>query len=171
MPAEPLQELLIQGLRDLYDAEKQIAKALPKIIKTAGSVQVRGAFEEHLEVTKRQTGRLEEAFAALEERPRSRPCKGMKGILEEGQEHMEEYGGAGDVIDSVLIEGGKKVEHYEIAGYSSVIELAETLGNKKISRLLRQTLTEEERMDRKLDQVSSRLLKAHLPKKGVRQAA
>jgi ferritin-like metal-binding protein YciE len=166
-----MQELLIEGLRDLYDAEKQIAKALPKIAKAAGSGPLRGAFEEHLEVTKRQTARLEEVFQELEERPRSRPCKGMKGILEEGQEHMEEHSADGDVIDSVLIEGGKKVEHYEIAGYNSAIELAETLGNKKVSRLLRQTLTEEERMDKKLDQLSSRLLKAHLPKKRVRQAA
>ncbi len=166
MPAEPLQELLIEGLRDLYDAEKQIAKAIPKIAKAADSDQVRAAFEEHLEVTKRQTERLEEVFEALTEKPRSRPCKGMKGILEEGQEHMEEHSGAEEVIDSVLIEGGKKVEHYEIAAYNTAIELADTLGNKKVSRLLRQTLAEEERMDRKLDQLSGRLLK-----KRVRQAA
>jgi ferritin-like metal-binding protein YciE len=166
MPVEPLQELLIEGLRDLYDAEKQVAKSLPKIVKTAGSDQVRAAFEEHLEVTRRQTERLEEAFQELEEKPRSRPCKGMKGILDEGQEHMEEHLGDDEVIDSVLIEGGKKVEHYEIAAYNTAIELADTLGNKKVSRLLRQTLSEEERMDRKLDQLSGRLLK-----KRVRQAA
>ncbi len=157
---------MLEGLRDLYDAEKQIAKALPKIVKEAESDQVRDAFQEHLEVTKRQSERLEQIFGDLGEKPRSRPCKGMRGILEEGQEHIQEHSGSGEIIDSVLIEGGKKVEHYEIAGYISAIELAETLGNKKISKLLRQTLTEEERMDKKLDQLSARLLKTKM-----RQAA
>ncbi|MGE5568356.1 MAG: ferritin-like domain-containing protein [Rhodospirillales bacterium] len=166
MPAESLQELLSEELKDLYDAEKQLTKALPKMAKEADSDQVRAAFEEHLEVTKRQVERLEEAFQALGEKPKSRPCKGMKGILDEGQEHLEENTGVQDVIDFVLIDGGKKVEHYEIAAYNSAVELAEALGNKAVSRLLRQTLTEEERMDKKLDQLSGRLLK-----KIVRQAA
>lgn len=170
MPEEPLQELLIQGLRDLYDAEKQITKALPKIARAAASDQVRDAFQEHLEATKRQAGRLEQVFEALEQRAQSRPCKGMRGILEESQEYLDEYSGE-ELIDSVLIEGGKKVEHYEIAGYNAAIELAETIGNKKVSRLLRQTLTEEERMDKKLAQLSARLLKAQVPKMRVRQAA
>ncbi|HOK47379.1 MAG TPA: ferritin-like domain-containing protein [Bryobacteraceae bacterium] len=166
MPAESLQELLSEELKDLYDAEKQLTKALPKIAKAADSDQIRAAFEEHLEVTKSQVARLEEIFQALGEKPKSRPCKGMKGLLDESQEHLEEYSGARDLIDSVLIDGGKKVEHYEIAGYNSAIELAEALGHKAVSRLLRQTLTEEERMDKKLDQLGGRLLK-----KMVRQAA
>jgi len=166
MPAESLQELLSEELKDLYDAEKQLTKALPKMAKAADSDQVRAAFEEHLEVTKRQVERLEEVFQALGEKPKSRPCKGMKGLLDEGQEHMEENLDAKDLIDSVLIDGGKKVEHYEIAAYNSAAELAEALGNKAVSRLLRQTLTEEERMDKKLDQLSGRLLK-----KMVREAA
>lgn len=108
MPAESLQELLSEELKDLYDAEKQLTKALPKIAKAADSDQIRAAFEEHLEVTKSQVARLEEIFQALGEKPKSRPCKGMKGLLDESQEHLEEYSGARDLIDSVLIDGGKR---------------------------------------------------------------
>ncbi len=145
-------------LRDLYDAEKQLTKALPKMAKAAESEQLSAAISEHLEVTKNQAQRIEEMFEALGGKARSKPCKGMKGIVEEGQEHISENEGT-EFIDSVLIGGGRKIEHYEIAGYTGALELAQSAGLHQVARLIKQTLAEEERMDKKLAQLSSRVLK------------
>ncbi len=161
MPIEPdkLQEIFLEEIQDLYDAEKQITKALPAMAKAATSDPLKQAFIDHLEVTKKQAERLEQIFEVLGEKPQSRPCQGMAGIVGEGRQHMEEYQN-GPLIDTVLAGGGKKVEHYEIAAYNGALELAQSLGNRQAARLLLQTLREEERMDRKLAQLSARLLKS-----------
>jgi ferritin-like metal-binding protein YciE len=158
MDAEQLQELLLDELRDLYDAEKQLVKNLPRMAEAAESEPLTKAIEDHIEVTKKQATRLEKAFEALGEKAESKPCKGMKGILDEGQEHVQEHSGDAG-LDTVVAGAGRKVEHYEIAAYESAVELAETLGNRQVARLLQQTLAEEVRMERKLVQLSGRLLK------------
>jgi ferritin-like metal-binding protein YciE len=153
-----LEGLLIEGLKDLYDAEKQLVKALPKMAKAATAPQVRDAINEHLEVTKGQVNRLERVFEALGQKPKSKPCKGMKGLIEEGQDHISEDF-SDELMNSVVIESGQKVEHYEMAAYTSAREIADVLGNTQVSRLLQQTVVEEERMAKKLSQISGRLLK------------
>jgi Mn-containing catalase len=158
MPADDIQQLLVDDLRDLYDVEKQLTKALPKMAVAASSEQLAAGFVAHLETTKKQAERLETMFELLGEKPRAIPCKGIKGIIEENQEHLEENQGS-EFLDAILTGGGRKVEHYEIAGYSSAAELARMAGQSKVERLLRQTLAEEERMDRKLAQLSARLVR------------
>jgi ferritin-like metal-binding protein YciE len=156
--AESLQELLTDNLRDLYDAEKQLTKALPKLAKSAENELLAKGINEHLEETKKQAERLEKIFEMLGEEPRSKPCAGMKGIIEEGEEHLSE-GVPEGLVDAVLISGSRKVEHYEMVAYASAIELADAAGKQNVGKLLRQTFAEEERMDKKLAQLSARLLK------------
>ncbi len=158
MDVESLQQLLIEDLRDLYDVEKQLIKALPKMAAAASNEQLAKGINEHLETTKKQAERIEKIFGILGETPQSRPCQGMKGIIEEADEHLAN-GFAEELVNTVVIGGGRKVEHYEIAGYSSAMEMADMMELRQVARLLRQTLTEEERMDKKLAQLSGRLLK------------
>jgi len=152
-----LKELLEEEIRDLYDAEKQLVKALPKMAKAAQSEELRSGFEEHLEATKGQVTRLEEVFRALDAKAKGKPCAGMKGIVAEGQEAIQEHKGS-ELIDMVLIGAAKRVEHYEMAAYQSVIKLAEAMGDSSISELLRETLSEEEETDRKLDEMCDELI-------------
>ncbi len=161
MPAEDIQQLLVEHLRDLYDVEKQLTKALPKMAEAASSEQLAAGFKGHLEATRKQAGRLETIFEMLGEKPRGETCKGMQGIIEEGNQHLEENQES-EFLDAILTGAGRKVEHYEIAGYSSAAELAKLAGQPKVERLLRQTLTEEERMDKKLAQLSARLVRESL---------
>jgi ferritin-like metal-binding protein YciE len=163
MDTEKLQELLTDSLRDLYDAENRLIRALPKMAKAAESEELRKGFTEHLEATRKQSERIEKVFGILGESAQPKACKGMLGIIEEGEQHMEEHKGEED-IDAVLIAGARKVEHYEIAAYTAAIELADLVGNRQVSRLIQQTLSEEERMDRKLAQISARLLKRMIRK-------
>src|SRR6202022_5058672 len=124
---EGLKELYIDELKDLYNAESQLVKALPKMAKAASSDELRQGFEQHLEQTKGHVQRLEKIFQALGESPKGKKCKGMEGLIEEGSEVMEEdY--EGSVLDAALIGAAQRVEHYEIAGYGTVRSMAETLG-------------------------------------------
>jgi ferritin-like metal-binding protein YciE len=156
--SEGLEQLLIQELQDLFDAEKQLVRALPKMARSANDEELENAFREHLEVTKGQVQRLEQVFESMDMRARSRPCKGMRGIVEEGQEIMGEDRGQA-ILDSALAGAGRKVEHYEMAGYESVRALAQKLGMKEAAGLLQETLREEMETDRLLAQISKRLLK------------
>lgn len=157
MPIETLEELLLEEIKDLYDAEKQITKALPKLAKAASSPDLKAAFTEHLEQTKGQITRLEEVFEHLGQKAKSKPCLAMKGLIEEGQEQTQEDA-EGSIMDLMLIGAAQKVEHYEVSGYGTVRTLAEAIGNDEVASLLRQTEEEEAETDRKLTQIAAQLV-------------
>jgi Mn-containing catalase len=156
---ELLQELLTEELKDLLHAENQLVKALPKMAKAAKDTDLKSAFEDHLEQTKGHVERLKQAFELLEEKPRAKPCKGMAGLVEEGQEvitegkQMEEA-----AADLALIGAAQRVEHYEIAAYGTARAIAEQMERRDIVKLLSQTLAEEEKADQLLTQLSQPLL-------------
>ena len=156
MPAENLHELFVDELKDIYDAEKQLTKALPKMAKAAESQELRAAFEEHLEITRMQVNRLEEVFKSLGMAARGKTCEGMKGLIEEGQEKMQELE-KGATLDAALIASAQKVEHYEIASYGTLATFAEIMGHQDAKDLLGQTLDEEKEADEKLTQVAGQI--------------
>jgi ferritin-like metal-binding protein YciE len=155
MSAENLNELFVEEIRDIYDAEKQLIKALPKMAKAAESEDLRAAFEEHLEITRAHVDRLEEVFKLLGVAARGKTCEGMKGLIEEGQEAMEEM--EGTVLDAALIASAQKVEHYEIATYGTLATFAEVLDMQDAKDLLGQTLEEEKEADEKLTQIAGQI--------------
>jgi ferritin-like metal-binding protein YciE len=157
MKIKTMEELFVDELKDLYDAEKQIIKALPKMAKAASSEDLREAFQEHLEVTRKQVERLENIFSKLDDKPGGKKCAGMQGLIEEGQELLSE-GDESPVLDAGLIAAAQKVEHYEIAGYGTARTHAELLGNREAARLLEQTLQEEKRTDEKLTELAENLV-------------
>jgi len=159
---------LVEELQDLFDAEKQLVRALPKMAKSASDEELATAFRDHLEVTKGQLQRLEQAFESMEMRAKSKPCHGMKGLVEEGQEIMQEHDEE-MVLDSGLIGAGRKVEHYEMAGYESARMLAQQLGMRDVAQLLQETLREEIETDRLLATISKRLLKESMTQRKTMQ--
>ena len=148
-----LENLFLMEVKDLYSAEKQITKALPKAAKKASSPELKSAIEEHLEQTEDHVNRLEEVFKILGESPRGRPCAAMKGILEEASEVMGQKAEPA-VRDAAIIGAAQKVEHYEIASYGTVVQWAKQMGREDIKRLLGQTLDEEEKADQKLTELA-----------------
>jgi ferritin-like metal-binding protein YciE len=154
---ESIRELLIEEMGDLYDAEKQLVKALPKMAKAASNEQLREAFENHLEQTRGHVERLEQAFQLLDQKAKSKPCAAMKGLIEEGKETMEEDFSDG-ILDSAIICAAQKVEHYEIAGYGTLSAWARSLGLDDVAGLLEETLAEEKEADEKLTQVGGDVL-------------
>ena len=142
-------ETFIEELKDLYDAEKQITKALPKMAKAAEHDELREAFETHLEETENQIERLEKVFELFDETPKGKKCKAMEGLVAEGKELIEEEEG-----DAALICAAQKVEHYEIASYGSLISWARLLGEDEAADLLEETLAEEEQADEKLTDIA-----------------
>jgi ferritin-like metal-binding protein YciE len=156
MPAENLQELLIDELKDIYSAEKQITRALPKMAKAAKSPALRQAFETHLDETKGQIERLDQIFDTLGKKAGGKVCHGMQGVIEEGKEMMDELE-KGDVRDAGLISAAQRVEHYEIAAYGTVREYAKMLGQKDVAKLLDQTLEEEKATDEKLNSIAAQV--------------
>jgi ferritin-like metal-binding protein YciE len=156
MSMETMDELLLDELKDLYSAEKQITKALPKMAKAAESPELKEAFESHLEETKGHVERLDQIFEMLGKTPRGKTCRGMQGLIEEGSEILEEAD-KGPVRDAALISAAQRVEHYEMAGYGSVREYAKMLGQKEIASLLEETLEEEKAADKKLNMVSRKV--------------
>jgi ferritin-like metal-binding protein YciE len=161
MSAENLREALIEEIRDLYNAEKQLIKALPKMAKGAESDELREAFEQHLQETEGQVTRLERVFELLDEKPRGKHCAGMAGIVEEGSEKLQEDM-EGSVLDACLIGAAQKVEHYEICAYGTVIAWAEALGLSEVVDVLNESLEEEKAADEKL---------TTLAESGINQAA
>jgi len=156
---ETLQELLVHELQDLYNAENQMMKALPKMARRAASSELRNAFEEHLGQTEMHAQRLERALALLDAPVRGRHCDGMQGIIEEGKKLMEEDASE-EVMDAGLIAAAQKVEHYEIASYGSVKAWADLLGHEEITALLEETLSEEESADRRLSELAESAVNA-----------
>ena len=142
MKLDTLQKLYVDELRDLYNAENQLLKALPKMAKAASSEELKNAFETHLEQTETHVERLENIFAQLDQTPKGKTCHGMKGLIEEGSEIIKEEGDA-SVLDAGIIVAAQKVEHYEIASYGSVRTFAGLLGQKKAAELLQTTIDEE----------------------------
>ncbi|HEY8259345.1 MAG TPA: ferritin-like domain-containing protein [Gemmatimonadales bacterium] len=153
MSLDSLQALFENELKDVYNAEKQLVTALPRIAKATTSPQLRDAITSHLRETEGHVTRLEQIFKSLDLPARGKKCKGMEGLIEEGKEILEEDG-EGDVIDAALISAAQRVEHYEIAAYGCLITYAEMLGHGDAGRLLKQTLKEEEAADEKLTQLA-----------------
>lgn len=152
----PLHELFEDQIKDLYSAENQVIKALPKMAKNASNPQLRIAFERHLEETRTQVTRLEQIAEELDFTPKGKKCKGMEGLIEEGREVMDEF--EEDTLDAGMIGAAQKVEHYEIAAYGTARAHAELLGYAKAARLLQQTLDEEGRTDKKLSQLAENIV-------------
>jgi len=153
MKLENLEQLFVQELRDLYDAEDQITEALPKMIEAAHYPQLKNALQQHLDVTRKQIERLDRVFDILGEDASGQTCKGMKGVIKEGDE-MIAQGGDNATRDAGIISAAQRVEHYEMAGYGTVRTYAELLGQQQISQLLQQTLDEEKEADEKLTEIA-----------------
>jgi ferritin-like metal-binding protein YciE len=157
MEMESLQDLMVDQLKDLYNAENQLIKALPKMAKAATNPELQQAFTEHLEETKEHAQRLEKIFETLDESPKGKKCKAMEGLIEEGKEMMEEDAEP-EVMDAGLIAAAQRVEHYEIAGYGCVRTYAKLLGNEQAAKILQQTLDEEGKTDKLLTDLAERLI-------------
>ena len=154
---ESVRELLVEQMRDLYDAEKQLVKALPKMAKAASNEQLQEAFQNHLKQTQEHVQRLERAFEMIGVSAKSKPCAGMKGLVEEGKETLEEDLSE-PLLDSAIICGAQKVEHYEIAGYGTLIAWANSIGLEEVAQVFEETLQEEKEADEKLTQVAEEIL-------------
>src|SRR5688572_20571663 len=152
MPAKSLQDLFVEELRDMYDAEKRLTKALPKLARAATSPALQKAFTNHARETERQVTRLEQVFRSIGEKARGKKCDGIMGIIEESNTAIEELDGA--VLDAALVAGAQKAEHYEIASYGTLAQFAETLGHDKAKALLGTTLDEEKAADEKLNLIA-----------------
>jgi ferritin-like metal-binding protein YciE len=156
MASEGLKELYVEELKDLYSAENQLVKALPKMAKAAASEELRQGFEEHLEQTKEHVARLEKIFQALDESPKGKKCAGMEGLIKEGSEVIaEDFDDT--VKDAALIGAAQRVEHYEIAAYGTASEFARILGESEHVSLLEQTLEEEKETDQKLTELGKEI--------------
>jgi ferritin-like metal-binding protein YciE len=155
MPAKQktLDDLFLDGLKDIFHAEKQILRALPKMARAADSDELRQAFETHREETQGQIERLERVFEIVEKRPTGKPCQAMQGLVEEGQEHMEEYKDS-PALDAALISAQQGIEHYEIARYGTLRTWAGQLGMDEAVQLLEETLEEEKKTDALLTQMA-----------------
>ena len=156
METNRLRHLYVEELKDLYSAENQMVKALPKLAKASSSEDLRAGFEGHLKQTKDHVARLEKIFKALGESPKGKKCTGMEGLIKEGAGMIDEYLPP-EELDAGLISAAQHVEHYEIAGYGCVSTYAKLLGEDQAVSLLRQTLEEEKETDKKLTQLAGRI--------------
>ncbi len=163
---DSLEQLLLHELKDLYNAEQQLVKALPKVAKKVSSNQLRTAMEEHLEQTKNQVNRLEQVFELLGQPAKGVKCKGMEGILDEADEILKQKASP-ETLDAGIIMAAQKVEHYEIAGYGSAATWADMIGRKDVKQLLGQTLSEEEETDKKLTQLAKAKVNRRSPEKAL----
>ncbi|HVU11727.1 MAG TPA: ferritin-like domain-containing protein [Phototrophicaceae bacterium] len=150
---ENLNDLLVEQLEDLYDAENQLTRALPKMAQAASSPDLKNAFNTHLTETKGHVQRLEQVFRTLGKKAERKTCKAMQGLIAEGDETIQENGDP-EVKDAALIAAAQRVEHYEMAGYGSVRTFAQTLGLTDVANTLQQTLNEEGNADKKLTQIA-----------------
>jgi ferritin-like metal-binding protein YciE len=153
MKAQSLTELFIHELEDLYDAENQLVKALPKMAEAASSTELKNAFQQHLNQTVNQVNRLEQVFVRVNSKAKKGDCKAMSGLIKEGNE-MVKSDADPDVKDAALISAAQRVEHYEIAGYGTLRTWASLLGLKDAERLLQETLDEEKEADQKLNGIA-----------------
>ncbi len=149
--------LLVEELKDLYDAEKRLVRAIPKMAKAASNEELRSALMEHLDVTKNQVARLEQAFEILGVPAKAKPCAGMKGIIEEGEE-VTSQDGTEELLDVAIAGAASRVEHYEMAAYAAARTIAEHLGNQEVVNLLQETWDEEREADEKVSEIASQLI-------------
>ena len=157
MKLDTLKKLYLEELRDVYSAEQQLVKALPKMAKGASSDELKQAIEDHLEETETHVERLEEIFKTLDEDAKGKTCHAMKGLIEEGSEILQEKGEE-SVIDAGIIAAAQKVEHYEIATYGTLRSWAELLGEDEAADLLQQTLDEERETDKRLTELAEEIV-------------
>lgn len=148
-----IDQLFVEELKDIYSAETQITKALPKMAKASTSEELKTAFEEHLQETEGQIERLDQIFETLGVSPKGKTCEGMKGVITEGEEMLKETE-KGDIRDAALISAAQRVEHYEMAAYGAVRTYAQKLGKQQVVELLEETLEEEKAADKKLTQIA-----------------
>jgi ferritin-like metal-binding protein YciE len=160
-----LQELLTDSLKDIYDAEKQAVKAYPRLARFASSQELKQAMNQHLEQTKNQVTRIEQCFETLGERAKSKPCRAMKGLIEEAMEHAQEHE-KGSGLDAVLIGALQKTEHYEIAAYGTARAMAKSAGQREVANLLQQTLQEEGDTDKLLTKIALTIQKQMVQEEG-----
>jgi ferritin-like metal-binding protein YciE len=153
MPAKSLHELFVEELKDTYDAEKRLTRALPKMAKAASATELQAAFTSHLKETEGQVRRLERVFRAIGEKPKGKACHGIMGIIEEGSKAIEELD-KGPVLDAALIAGAQKAEHYEIATYGTLAYFADMMDHDEVKDLLGETLDEEKAADAKLNTIA-----------------
>ena len=153
MKTETMDDLFLAEIKDLYDAEKQLVKALPKMAKASSSQELKEAFQEHLEQTKGHVSRLEQVFQAIGQKAAGKKCAAMTGLIEEGEEIIDQIEQS-PLRDAALIAGAQKVEHYEIAGYGTLRTFAQLLGHRDAASLLEQTLNEEKETDEKLTELA-----------------
>lgn len=154
---QTLDDLLVNQLQDLYDAEKRLTKALPKMAEAATNAQLKQAFQAHLGQTKAHAVRLKAVFKLLDQKPKSSPCEAMKGLIKEGEEMINAVGDSA-VRDAALIAAAQRVEHYEIAGYGSARTFAEQLGKAEAANLLQQTLDEEGETNKRLTLIAQQTI-------------
>jgi len=164
-----IQEMLTDSLRDMYDAERQAVKSLPKLVKAASSPELKQAFQEHIEVTKGQVARLEQIFEMLGQRAKPKPCKAMQGLVEESMQHVQEHE-RGNELDAFLIASGQKIEHYEISAYGTARAMAKATGQKEAANLLQETLKEEEATDKLLTKVALNCYREMVREEGESEA-
>ena len=157
MKLDTLEKLYVDELRDIYNAENQLLKALPKMAKGASSPDLKDAFETHLRQTESHVERLEQIFSELDESPKGKTCRGMKGLIEEGSEILKEEGEE-SVLDAGIIVAAQKVEHYEMAAYGSARTFARLLGQEKAAELLQSTLDEESETNESLNQLAETMV-------------
>ncbi len=157
MKLNSLHELFVRELRDLYDAENQLVKALPKMAEKANYSELQNAINEHLEQTRNQVRRLEQVFESIGAEVKAEKCQGIRGIIDEG-EHLAKMDGEPAAIDAGIIGSAQKVEHYEIAAYGTVCTYAQMMGHNQAVQLLKQTLEEEKETDKKLTSLAERLI-------------
>jgi ferritin-like metal-binding protein YciE len=158
MKIDSLNTLLEEELKDIYDFEKRLVRAIPKMAKSASSEELRNALNEHLEITRNQVDRVERVFKTLGASPKSKTCAGMKGILEEGEETMQLDAQDDSLLDVAIIGAAQRVEHYEMAAYASVRAMAEQLGNQEVVDLLQEAWEEEREADERLTEICEQIL-------------
>lgn len=154
-----VKDLLEDEIKDLYSAEKQLTKAIPKMAKGSNDAALQAAFRDHLKETQGQVTRLEEVATLLEMKPTGKKCMGMEGVIKEGAEALEEEGDP-TILDLGIIGAGSRVEHYEIAGYLTAISLAQRMGAAEVVALLKASLTEEQTAEQKLRKIAAGLMKS-----------
>ena len=166
MPSiESMTELLVNEIRDLYDAEKRLTKAIPRMARKATHPELRRALQDHLKETEGQVRRLERVFRHLDQAPRGKPCAGMRGIVEEGDEHVAEEFGDLNLRDVMIIGSAQRVEHYEMAAYMGAISHARLLGLSDVKDLLEETLAEEKAAEKKLTAIGATSVAPAAPKR------
>jgi ferritin-like metal-binding protein YciE len=154
-----IKDLLEEEIKDLYSSEKQLTKAIPKMAKGSNNEELVAAFESHLKETEKQVRRLEQVAELLNTEPTGKKCKGMEGVIEEGSEALDEDGDE-NVLDLGIIGAGTRVEHYEIAGYTTAILLAQELGENEVVKLLNESLKEEQAAEAKLRSIAQTIVKS-----------